>query len=400
MKIFNSIILLIALPATVAMATPDIEVLKSVNNPIPMINEPVEFTVQASSIGTDTAFDVMIVDQLPVEMSIPTGTAAFASTGSYDPVSGEWFVGDLMRGRRVTLVIPAVVTDPQPPQCIVNAVVSEFGDIHFDNNEARAAIYQGSGYRCVDVRPFPNVFAGTSIFPTCDSQESYNGSFDVRNYGPDAARDVVISFTQTPVIGTSIRFDDPRCAQSGLDVCTIAEIPAGQTVSLNVTSDAFQNYTDVNHRLAVLVSTIDVDYLPANDFFEIDSTVRGFSSCEVADPTTVVGPDGSKYFIATVAYGSPLDSRLASLRDFRDGFLMTNRPGRALVHFYYSHSPPLADFIANRDWLRAVVRGLLTPIIAAIEYPVPMALLIFGLISAVLVRRRRRTTAAARVNAS
>ena len=89
MKIFNSIILLIALPATVAMATPDIEVLKSVNNLLPMINEPVEFTVQARNIGTDTAFDVMIVDQLPAEMQIPAGMAAFPSTGSYDPVSGE-----------------------------------------------------------------------------------------------------------------------------------------------------------------------------------------------------------------------------------------------------------------------------------------------------------------------
>ena len=400
MKIFNSIILLIALPATVAMATPDIEVLKSVNNLLPMINEPVEFTVQARNIGTDTAFDVMIVDQLPAEMQIPAGMAAFPSTGSYDPVSGEWFVGDLMPGRRVTLVIPAVVTDPQPPQCIVNAVVSEFGDIHFDNNEARAAIYQSPGYRCVDVRPFPNIFAGASILPTCDSQEPYFGSIVVRNYGPDAARDVVISFTQTPVIGATIRFADTRCAQSGLDVCTIAEIPAGQTVSLNVTSDAFQNYTDVNHRLAISVSTIDVDYVPANDFFEIDSTVRGFSSCEAADPTTVVGPDGSKCFIATAAYGSPLDSRLSILRDFRDGYLMTNRPGRALVRFYYRHSPPLADFIANRDWLRAVVRGLLTPVIATIEYPGPTALLICSLISAVLVRRRRQATSTARVIAN
>ena len=390
MKILGSIIFLIALHATVALATPDIGVRKSVNNPIPMINEPVEFTVLVSSVGVDTAVDVLIVDQLPAELSIPAGMAAFPSIGSYDPVSGEWFVGDLMSGTSVTLVIPAVVTDPQPPQCIVNSVVSEFGDLHADNDEARAAIYQNPGYRCVDVRPFPNIFAGTSIFSTCDSQESYHGTIVVRNYGPNAARDVVISFTQTPIIGANIRFDDPRCGQSGLDVCTIAEIPAAQTVALSVTSDAFQNYTDINQRLTISVSTTDVDYVPENDFLEIDSTVRGFSSCEEAGPNTVVGPDGSKCFIATAAYGSPLDSRLDSLRDFRDGLLMPNRPGRALVRFYYRHSPPLADFIANRDWLRAVVRGLLTPIIATIEYPGPIALLIFSLISAVLVRRRRR----------
>ena len=400
MKILGCIILLIAMQATVATATPDIEVRKSVNNAFPMINEPVKFTVQVSNVGVELAVGVLIVDQLPAEMRVAVGTAAFPSIGSYDPASGEWFIGNLVPGASATLVIPAVVTDPQPPQCIVNSAVSEFGDIFVDNNEARAAIYQNTGYRCVDVRPFHNIVAGASIFPTCDSQETYHGTIVVRNFGPDAARNVVISFTQTPIIGANIRFDDIRCGQSGLNVCTVAEIPAGRTVSLNVTSDAFQNYTDLNHRLALSVSTNDVDYVPENDFLEVDSPVRGFSSCEVIDPIIFVGPDGPQCFIATAAYGSPLDPHLESLRDFRDRFMMTNHPGRALVRFYYRNSPPLADFIADRNWLRAVVRGLLTPVVATIEYPIPMALLIFSLIAAVLVRRRRGATAAARVNGS
>jgi len=380
----------------VALASPDIAVRKSVNNAFPMINEPVEFTVHVSNVGIETAVDVLIVDQLPAEMRIPAGVAAFPSIGSYDPASGEWFIGDLMNGASATLVIPAVVTDPQPPQCIVNSAVSEFGDLIAGNDDARAAIYQNTGYRCVDVRPFPNIFAGASIFPTCDSQERYHGSIVVRNFGPDAARDVVVSFMQTPIIGASIRFDDTQCGQSGLDVCTVAEILAGQTVSLNVTSDVFQNHTDINYHLTLSVSTIDVDYVPENDSVETDTLLRGFSSCENTDASVLAGPDGSKCFIATAAYGSPLDPHLGSLRDFRDRFLLTNRPGRALVRFYYRHSPPLADFIADRDWLRAVVRGLLAPVVVTIEYPIPVALLVFGLIATVLVRRRRGAMAAAR----
>ena len=397
MKILSSsIILLIALQAAVAMATPDIEVRKSVNNAFPMINEPVEFTVQVSNVGVESAVDVLVVDQLPAEMRIPAGTAAFWSIGSYDPASGEWFIGDLDAGANATLVIPAVVTDPQPPQCIVNSVVSEFVDIFPDNNnEARAAIYQNTGYRCVDVRAYPNIFAGASVFPTCDSQEPYQGTIDVRNFGPNAARNVVISFTQTPIIGASIRFDDTRCGQSGLDVCTVAEIPAGQTVSLNVTSDTFQNYTDMNHHLTLSVSTIDVDYVPENDFFETDLPVRGFSSCEEIDPSIFVGPDGPRCFIATAAYGSRFDPHLESLRVFRDRFMMTNRPGRALVRFYYRHSPPLADFISKRDWLRAIVRGVLAPMVFAIEHPIGTAILLIGLIAAFFVRRQCRRHAAA-----
>jgi uncharacterized repeat protein (TIGR01451 family) len=253
MKLLGSIILLIALQATVALASPDIEVRKSVNNAFPMINEPVEFTVRVRNVGVELAVDVLIVDQLPAEMRIPAGVAAFPSIGSYDPASGEWFSGDLMPGASATLVIPAVVTDPQPPQCIVNSAVSQSADISADNNVARAAIYQNTGYRCVDVRPFANIFAGASVFPTCDSRGPYHGSINVRNFGPNAARDVVVSVTQTPIIGASIRFDDTQCAQSGLDVCTVAEIPAGQTVSLNVTSDVFQNHADINYHLALSV---------------------------------------------------------------------------------------------------------------------------------------------------
>lgn len=389
MKRLGTIILLISLPVAVTMASPDIKVQQFVNKAIPMINEPVEFTVQVSNVGVELAVDVLIVDKLPVEMSIPAGVAAFPSVGSYDPVNGEWFIGELMPGESVTLVIPAVVTELQPPQCIVNAAVSRFGDLVADNNEARAAIYQTVGYRCVDVRPFPNISAGTSFFPTCNSQEPYQGTIDVRNFGPDSARNVVVSVTQTPIIGASVRFEDARCAESGLDVCSVAEIAAGETISLNVTSNAFQNDVDTNYQLALSASTTDVDYAPENDFLEADSVARGFSSCETVDLGDVGLPVGPSCFIATAAYGSRMDPRLDTLRDFRDQIMLTNEPGRALVRFYYKHSPPLADFIAERDWLRAVVRGLLFPVVATIEYPVLAAMLVFALIMFARLRRRR-----------
>jgi len=119
----------------------------------------------------------------------------------------------------------------------------------------------------------------------------------------------------------------------------------------------FQNHTDINYHLTLSVSTIDVDYVPENDSVEIDTLLRGFSSCENTDASVLAGPDGSKCFIATAAYGSRLDPHLESLRVFRDRFMMTNRPGRALVRFYYRHSPALADFIAEHDWLRRRTRA-------------------------------------------
>jgi len=408
MKILTSIVLLIGLPAAMALAAPDIEVQKSVNNAFPMTNEPVEFTVLVSNIGNHTATDVVIVDQLPAEMIIPVGTAAFPSVGSYDPATGEWSIGNLDAGVSAILVVPAIVTEPQPPACIVNSALSEHpGDFNGTNDEARAAIHQNGVERCVDLSAEISIgLTGVHYIPECDVEDRYQGSIEVRNAGPDAARNVVISLNQTPLIGARISFEDAACQQSGTSVCTVANIASGETLSLNVTSALFQNRTTARLRIDVEVATTDIDYLPMNNLSAADTTVSGFSNCECIgyDNFCGIGDIWGPWspiedcFIATAAYGSPLDPHLDSLRDFRDRFMMTNRPGRALVRFYYRHSPPLANFIAKRDWLRAVVRGLLTPIVYTIEYPGPAALLFFSLFAAVLVRRRRCAPAAVHVN--
>ena len=393
MRTFISLLFLLGLPFAAAVAEPDIEVRKSVNNAFPATDEPVEFTVQVSNIGDQVAADVVIRDQLPPEMEIPAGTAAFASVGDYDPATGEWVIGNVGAGADATLVIPAVVTAPQPPACIVNTAISEFnGESNDDNNQARAGVHQNGIERCVDLSAYSNVLLVGGIFASCDSMKPYEGRIQVRNMGPDPARNVVVSFVQAPVVGANIRFDDARCAQSGSDACEIAEVGAGEFVSLNITSDSFQNYTTSEFQMAVSVSTSDVDYFPANDLTDTTEFAGDFSNCEEIDfgewDFGSIGPGGC--FIATAAYGSALDPHLDSLRYFRDSYLLTNGPGRAMVAFYYMYSPPLADFIADRDWLRAVVRAVLTPIVYAIEYPVLALLAVIAMIALLVTWRQRK----------
>ncbi len=401
MKIFSSIVLLIGLPAAVAMATPDIEVQKSVNNAFPMANEPVEFTVHISNVGDETAADVVIVDQLPAEMLIPVGTAAFSSIGSYDPATGEWSIGNLDAGVNAELVMPAVVTDPQPPACIVNSALSEHPeDVNSTNDEARGAIHQDGVERCVDLDVNFGISAGPLImFPTCNSEERYDGNVDLTNYGPDAARNVVVTITQNPVVGPNLRFDDAACSNAPASQCNITEIAAGETVTIDVTSDLYQSHNSFTQTISVSATTSDSDYEPSNNSPSDTGSSGGFSSCVepdfgLPDCLGFLCPAGSSgCFIATAAYGSPLDPHLDSLRDFRDRFMMTNRPGRALVRFYYRHSPPLADFISNRDWLRAIIREVLTPMVFTIEQPIRAAMLLIGLIAAFFVRRQRAAAA-------
>lgn len=85
------------------------------------------------------------------------------------------------------------------------------------------------------------------------------------------------------------------------------------------------------------------------------------------------GGGGGGCFIATAAYGSALHPKVNALRQLRDLYLMPNPLGRAFVGAYYRLSPPVANFIARHDWLRAGVRSLLWPLVWLAEAIVPDA---------------------------
>jgi len=73
------------------------------------------------------------------------------------------------------------------------------------------------------------------------------------------------------------------------------------------------------------------------------------------------GGSGGNCFIATAAFGSYFDPSVKILRDFRDKFLFTNHVGQSFVNWYYKVSPPLADLISTREFMKTIVRILLLP---------------------------------------
>lgn len=75
------------------------------------------------------------------------------------------------------------------------------------------------------------------------------------------------------------------------------------------------------------------------------------------------GGGGGPCFIATAAYGTPLDGNIDVLRDVRDEFLLTNAVGTAFTDMYYHVAPTVADSVAASPALAAVVRMLLVPVI-------------------------------------
>lgn len=68
-------------------------------------------------------------------------------------------------------------------------------------------------------------------------------------------------------------------------------------------------------------------------------------------------------FIATASYGHD-SGEVGLLCKFRDECLLTNPLGTAFVKAYYKLSPPIADFIAESEPLKAAVRIALKPLVA------------------------------------
>jgi hypothetical protein len=90
-----------------------------------------------------------------------------------------------------------------------------------------------------------------------------------------------------------------------------------------------------------------------------DSTTVSVSNFEKDNP----GASGGGCFIATAAYGSPMERQVMVLHGFRDRYLITNPLGQAFVDLYYAYSPSVADFIAKHGTLKAVVRWSLLPLV-------------------------------------
>jgi len=82
-------------------------------------------------------------------------------------------------------------------------------------------------------------------------------------------------------------------------------------------------------------------------------------------------------FIATAAFGADWEAEVLALRDFRDQYLETNRPGRAFVEWYYRQGPAAARAIEGNNAARAVVRWML-------YLPVALALVLMHAGSAAL----------------
>jgi large repetitive protein len=79
----------------------------TLNDPTPVADQDVTFTVALSNAGPNTATDVAVSDSLPAGY---TYVSSVASQGTFDSATGSWSVGTVASGAAPTLAITAEVT--------------------------------------------------------------------------------------------------------------------------------------------------------------------------------------------------------------------------------------------------------------------------------------------------
>ncbi len=130
-----------------------------------------------------------------------------------------------------------------------------------------------------------------------------------------------------------------------------------------------------------------------------DPSGAGVDANVCATPEDVEGLlDGQECFIATAAFGSPLNPYVETLRKFRSLILSKYDWGQKFIKFYYKNSPPWAKKIEQNKTLKAVTQFALWPVVglAALSLKIGFAnsmLLILGFIvlfgSALYFRKKK-----------
>ncbi|MCE2498024.1 MAG: peptidylprolyl isomerase [Nitrosopumilaceae archaeon] len=81
--------------------------------------------------------------------------------------------------------------------------------------------------------------------------------------------------------------------------------------------------------------------------------------------------EGGGCLIATAAFGSELEPRIQSMRELRDGTVMSTSSGAAFMSgfnaVYYSFSPAVADLEREHPAFRDAVRAFITPMISSLS---------------------------------
>ena len=129
-------------------------------------------------------------------------------------------------------------------------------------------------------------------------------------------------------------------------------------------SASWDEYEKLNDELITETSCTDTGLSSEYYVYTVAAVDRCGNESDYSNEVTVDFSGGdSGCFIATAAYGTPLNDDVKLLCRFRDEVLLKRNCGRTFVNLYYRLSPPAARFISGKKFVKAVIRLQLKPVI-------------------------------------
>jgi len=207
------------------------------------------------------------------------------------------------------------------------------------------------------------------------------GSWDTKDfweYEPADTTPDPFTFADRTNVALNTAITSNTIAVSGIDATTPISISSG-TYAINGGSYTSISGTVSNGDTVTVQQTSSGSYsTTTNATLTIGGVSDTFSVTTQTAPASDSG--GKKCFIATAAFGSPMERHVQILRDFRDRYLLNFQLGQKFVKLYYRISPPIADTISKNEALRMITRWCLMPFIGIAYLTV-----LFGIVPTLLV---------------
>ena len=217
--------------STIHIPDPLVVVTNTGNPTIVNVGDAVNFTLNMTNYGPDSANGIQVTDQIPTGFNYNSYNS---SIGSYDPSTGIWTVGTLNVGDSAYLTISGTATNVMAGGDITNTATEINDEYPFTVNIPNGTIY---------VKKADIVLTQTSTTPV-NVGDTVTYTVTATNNGPDTATNINISdvapnglsgMTITPSIGT---YND--------GVWTIPSLTNDASATLTITGTATSSMAGLN----------------------------------------------------------------------------------------------------------------------------------------------------------
>lgn len=200
----------------------DISIAKAVNDTSPGVGDKVTFTLTVSNSGPNTAVNIAAIDLLPAELTYISDN----SQGSYDPVTGSWFVGSLFSGHTDSLKIIAEINQ--------GGTITNTATVTSDTVDPEPSSNESSVTLNIDEAALADLDLSKEV---SSSEIPINTPFvytmTITNLGPNTAANVTLT-DPLPANLVLISATPEQGSCSGSLQCLLGNLKSGQSVTVSV----------------------------------------------------------------------------------------------------------------------------------------------------------------------